>query len=121
MRVYAPVAALASDRGRALATSRLGYISPRGRGERSRLVDRFRGIAWRGHDSVVQLIIGFFAMAGLVSVDWGARVERRRDVVLGGLTGIVLAASWTAIACRRHRGYGWPGWPGEPVVPRSGR
>ena len=40
---------------------------------------------------------GFFAMAGLVSVDWGARVERRRDLVLGGLTGIVLAASWTAI------------------------
>ena len=24
-------------------------------------------------------------------------VKRRRDVVLGGLTGIVLAASWTAI------------------------
>jgi cytosine permease len=52
---------------------------------------------WRGHDCALQLITGFFALAGLVSVDWGARVERRRDVVLGGLTGIVLAGSWTAI------------------------
>jgi hypothetical protein len=52
---------------------------------------------WRGHGSVVQLVTGFFAMAGLVSLDWGARVLRRRDVLLGGLTGIVLAGSWTAI------------------------
>jgi hypothetical protein len=50
----------------------------------------------RGHGSAVQLMTGFFALAGLASVDWGARAHRRRDVVLGGLTGIVLAASWTA-------------------------
>ena len=45
----------------------------------------------------MELVTGFFAIAGLVGVDWGARAQRRRDVVLGGLTGIVLAASWTAI------------------------
>ncbi len=46
--------------------------------------------------SVIQLITGFFAMSGLASVDWGARAQTRRDVLLGGLIGIVVAASWTA-------------------------
>jgi len=51
---------------------------------------------WREHDSAMPMILGFFAMAGLLSVDWGAAVRGRRDLVLGGLTAIVLAASWTA-------------------------
>ncbi|MGP0065479.1 MAG: hypothetical protein ACLQGP_17985 [Isosphaeraceae bacterium] len=42
------------------------------------------------------LFTGFFAMIGLSSVDWGASSARRRDVTVGGLTGIVLAGSWTA-------------------------
>jgi hypothetical protein len=52
---------------------------------------------WPAHGSSLQLMTGFFAMAGLLSVDWGAKVERRRDLLWGGLTGIVLAASLTAI------------------------
>ena len=52
---------------------------------------------WPRHGSSLQLMTGFFAMAGLLSVDWGARVERQRDLLWGGLTGIVLAASMTAI------------------------
>jgi cytosine permease len=52
---------------------------------------------WPGHGSSLQLMTGFFAMAGLLSVDWGARVERQRDLLWGGLTGIVLAASLTSI------------------------
>ena len=47
--------------------------------------------------SVIPLFTGFFAMIGLLSVDWGAASARRRDVVVGGLTGIVLAGSWTAL------------------------
>lgn len=43
------------------------------------------------------LILGFFAMSGLVSVEWGAASARRRDVLSGGLIGIVLAGSWAAI------------------------
>jgi cytosine permease len=42
------------------------------------------------------LYTGFFAMLGLSSVDWGAASARGRDVTIGGLTGIVLAGSWTA-------------------------
>lgn len=40
---------------------------------------------------------GFFAVAGLMAVDWGAASARRRDVVIGGLAGIALAGAWTAI------------------------
>ena len=36
-------------------------------------------------------------MVGLMSVEWGAASARRRDVVVGGLAGIVLAGSWTAV------------------------
>ena len=65
------------------------------------------------------MILGFFAMASLTSVDWGAEVRGRRDLVLGGLTGIVLAASWTAgmslvvvagtVARLHHQGGWFPG------------
>jgi cytosine permease len=52
---------------------------------------------WRAHTSAVPLIVGFFAMSGLAGVDWGRRAARRRDVVLGGVVGVVLAGSLTAI------------------------
>ena len=51
---------------------------------------------WREPDSALRMIVGFFGMASLMSVAWGAEVRGRRDLVLGGLTGIVMAASWTA-------------------------
>ncbi len=47
--------------------------------------------------SVIPVFTGFFAMVGLLSVNWGAAAERKRDVTVGGLAGIVLAGSWTAI------------------------
>ncbi len=61
--------------------------------------------------STIPLVTGFFSVIGLMSVEWGAASARRRDVVVGGLTGIVLAGSWTAImslivvagAVGRHR------------------
>jgi cytosine permease len=95
MRVYAPVALLLLT---AVALWQLPDIGAFRSDTASGITAHF-GFAdrWRGHHSVVQLMISFFAMAGLMSVEWGARVERRRDVVMGGLTGIVLAASWTAI------------------------
>jgi hypothetical protein len=54
------------------------------------------GAAGDSTESAIPLIMGFFALLGLQSVDWGATAARRRDVMLGGLTGIVLAAAWTA-------------------------
>jgi hypothetical protein len=46
--------------------------------------------------SAVQLICGFFALAGLLGTDWGATAGRKRALVLGGLTGIFAASVWAA-------------------------
>jgi cytosine permease len=48
--------------------------------------------------SALQLICGYFALAGLAAADRGGAVKSRRDVVLGGATGIVLAGAWLAAA-----------------------
>jgi hypothetical protein len=50
------------------------------------------------HLSAIPIFTGFFSMVGLMSVEWGAASARRRDVVIGGLAGIVLAGCWTAAA-----------------------
>jgi cytosine permease len=59
-----------------------------------------------------------------VSVDWGARARHRGDVVLGGLTGIVLAASFTAAmslivvaatVTRMDHEVEWLSLTGEPI------
>src|SRR5262249_548859 len=47
--------------------------------------------------SMVLLVLGGLALVGLLSVDWGAASRWGQDVVLGGLTGLVLAASSAAI------------------------
>jgi hypothetical protein len=49
------------------------------------------------HLSALPIFTGFFSMVGLMSVEWGAASARRRDVVIGGLAGIVLAGCWTAM------------------------
>lgn len=50
-----------------------------------------------GGPSMIAMATGFFAVPGLMAVDWGAASARRRDVVVGGLAGIVLAGGWTAL------------------------
>jgi cytosine permease len=95
MKVYAPIALLLLTSVALLLVSNL----------RSYAADTVALLAaqlrttqqWQNHRSVVELMTGFFALAGLSSVDWGATAQRRRDVVMGGVTGIVLPASWTAI------------------------
>lgn len=42
----------------------------------------------------IQMIVGFFAMAGLAAADWGAVNRAPRDVRLGGWVGVTFA-SWT--------------------------
>ena len=46
---------------------------------------------WGGFLSMQSLIIGFFATAGAAGADFGMNNRNRRDIVLGGLTGITLA------------------------------
>jgi hypothetical protein len=94
MRIYAPVALL-------LLTAVALWMLP---GLPSYRLDRAVAIAsevkvarvWSTQDPAWQIILGFFAMASLSSVDWGSQARGRRDLVLGGLTGIVLATSCVA-------------------------
>ncbi len=46
--------------------------------------------------NMVQMVFGFFAVAGLASVEWGAASRSARDVRLGGLVGVVFAP-WTVV------------------------
>ena len=48
-----------------------------------------------GHDSALQMTIGFFAVIGLLSVDWGAAARTRREIILAGLPCVLLASAWT--------------------------
>lgn len=47
--------------------------------------------AWSGFLTMLALVIGFFATAGAAGADFGTNNRNRRDVFLGGLTGIALA------------------------------
>jgi cytosine permease len=94
MRVYAPVALL-------LLTATALWMIPGlvdYQVENAVVLARGSGFVDEGtpSDSALPLFTGFFAMLGLLSVDWGAASSRRRDVAVGGLAGIVLAGAWTA-------------------------
>ena len=47
---------------------------------------------WAAAGLMIQLVIGFFATAGAAGVDFGLNSRNERDVSLGGLSGIALAA-----------------------------
>src|SRR5208337_4080265 len=44
-----------------------------------------------------QLMFGGFALSGLMGVEWGMAVSKRRDVRIGGWIGIILAGSFCAV------------------------
>jgi len=95
MRVYAPIALMLLF---GVALSLLPSLGSYRLADAIAIAEK-EGVTqqWPRHGSVLQLMTGFFAMAGLLGIDWGARVEHRRDLVWGGLTGIVMAASITSI------------------------
>lgn len=91
MKVYAPVAFVL------LAITAI-WVLPGVPTFQSSEVFRGKALeAYPPHLSAAPIFIGFFSMVGLMSVEWGAAVARRRDVVIGGLAGIVLAGTSTAI------------------------
>ena len=47
--------------------------------------------SWGGFVTILGMVIGFFATAGAAGADFGMNNRSRRDIVLGGLTGITLA------------------------------
>jgi hypothetical protein len=96
MGVYTPVALLVLTAIAIYAGSALRVFSfniPR-----SAISSVLRSTVVSGGPSALQLICGYFALAGLASAGRGALVKSRRDVLLGGATGIVIAAAWSASA-----------------------
>ncbi len=47
--------------------------------------------SWGGFLTMLTIVIGFFATAGAAGADFGMNNRNRRDIALGGLTGITLA------------------------------
>ena len=94
MRVYAPVALFL------LTATALWSLPSLGDYQVENAVAVVRGSSsvegGTPRDSAPTLFLGFFAMLGLLSVDWGSASMRRRDVTVGGLTGIGLAGAWSA-------------------------
>ena len=95
MRIYAPVALLL------LTATALSFLPNLGAFHTASAAIMANGSSSSpgeiGDLSAIQLIIGFFAMAGLLSLEWGAVSRSRRDLVVGGLTGIVLTSFCTAM------------------------
>ena len=50
-----------------------------------------------GKAGVFQLIFSYFAVSGLMGVDWGMAVRHERDIRIGGWLSIILAGSYCSI------------------------
>ncbi len=95
MKVYSPVALLLLIVTAVLRWSLLWLTSNAERLDLTPLVNTSSNPP--GHDSALQMTIGFFAMAVLLSVDWGAAVRERRDILRAGLPCVLAAAALTSI------------------------
>ena len=60
--------------------------------------------SWGGFLAIVAFVIGFFATAGAAGADFGMNNRNRRDVVLGGLTGVALTGLLAGCRCFPWRG-----------------
>jgi cytosine permease len=49
------------------------------------------------HGGALQMMVGFFAMSALLSVDWGAAVRSRGDIMRAGVPCVLAAAAWSSI------------------------
>jgi cytosine permease len=96
MRIYAPIALMLLLGVALWLAPFLESFRTRDAAQIAENADPF--VRGRGHASGFQLMMGYFALAGLASVGWGARVRQRSDLVAGGLAGIIVAASCTAAA-----------------------
>jgi cytosine permease len=46
--------------------------------------------------TMIQIVFGFYAMAGVMSADWGAATRTSRDVTVGGLVSVAFASATVA-------------------------
>ena len=48
-------------------------------------------------DAPLAMMVGYFALSALLSVDWGAAVGARRDILRAGFPCVLAASAWTSI------------------------
>jgi cytosine permease len=95
MKVYAPIALLLLTAVGFHALTQLGSLDL-GAASSATGTSGAREL-WQSGASALQITFGFFAIASLAGVDWGAVARTQREVILGGLTGIFAAGVWTSI------------------------
>jgi hypothetical protein len=96
MRVYAPVALLLLTLTALCLAPGLSALPPDRAAAQWSAPAAAPSAPLHPDDAAVPMILGFFAVSGLLATDWGAACRSHRDVVVGGLAGIVLAGSWSA-------------------------
>ncbi len=95
MKVYSPIAVLLLA---ATAVWRLHLLwsVPGGSGPAALLASS-SSAQGQPHEAALPLMVGFFAMSGLLSVDWGAAVRSRRDFFLAGIPCVLATAAFSSI------------------------
>jgi len=96
MQVYTPVALLLLGGTALLASTGLPAFAA-AQASLAQLHPALRLQAEPSQARLFQLIFGGFAISGLMGVEWGMAVTRRRDVRIGGWVGIILAGSFCAV------------------------
>jgi cytosine permease len=94
MKVYAPIALLLLT-----ATAFWGLLPPWSSGLASKGGPDLASapIQIHGGERAIPVIVGYFALGALFSVDWGAMVNARRDILRAGLLCVLGASAWTSI------------------------
>jgi hypothetical protein len=95
MKVYAPIALLLLT-----ATALWGIPASWSRAHASANISpalTSARIQIHAGDSALTMMVSYFALSALLSVDWGAAVGGRRDILRAGLPCVLGAAAWTSI------------------------
>ena len=96
MQVYTPVALLVLGGTALLASAGLPTFAA-AKQSLTHLDPALRSQVEPCQAHLFQLVFGGFALSGLMGVEWGMAVSKRRDVRIGGWIGIILAGSYCAV------------------------
>jgi cytosine permease len=95
MKVYAPIALLLLTAtaiwGVSSTWAKAHAIASGASGVGSAPIQNYTG------GSALTMMVSYFALSALLSVDWGAAVGGRRDILRAGLPCVLGAAAWTSI------------------------
>jgi cytosine permease len=95
MKVYAPIALLLLT-----ATALWGIPASWARADASANISSgltSAPIQIHAGDAAITMIVSYFALSALLSVDWGAAAGTRGDILRAGLPCVLGAAAWTSI------------------------